>query len=119
MLVKLNIFLINLRFHVSLLSQMEVEVANDIYKYETAKGNTRTKRETEQQQTVLTGASQNMLQPDAWRSFFNNFDNKTNIIDLLVAYLRSDRSIKRHRCFNLVSISVCKVQTNERMVHEN
>ena len=31
-----------------------------------------------------------MLQPDAWKSFFNNIDNKTNLINLLVAYLRSD-----------------------------
>ena len=101
------------------LEPIQVEVENDIYKYETAKGNTRTKRRTEQQQTALTSASQNMLQPDAWKSFFNSFDNKTNIIDLLVACLGSDCSIKRHRCFNLVSICVCKIQTNERMVHEN
>ena len=31
-----------------------------------------------------------MLQTDAWKSFFNNIDNKTNLIYLLVAYLRSD-----------------------------
>ena len=31
-----------------------------------------------------------MLQPDAWKSFFNNIDNKTNLVNLLVAYLRSD-----------------------------
>ena len=31
-----------------------------------------------------------MLQPDAWTSFFNNIDNKTSLINLLVAYLRSD-----------------------------
>ena len=72
------------------LEPIQIEIANDIYKYESAKGNTRTKRGIEQQRTVLTSASQNMLQPDAWESFFNNMDNKTNLINLLVAYLRSD-----------------------------
>ena len=72
------------------LEPIEIEIANDIYKYKIAKGNARTKRGIEQQRTVLTSASQNMLQPDAWKSFFNNIDNKTNLINLLVAYLRSD-----------------------------
>ena len=72
------------------LEPIKIEIANDIYKYESAKGNTRTKRGIEQQRTVLTSASQNMLQPDAWKSFFNNIDNKTNLINLLVAYIRSD-----------------------------
>ena len=31
-----------------------------------------------------------MLQPDAWKSLFDNIDNKTNLINLLVTYLRSD-----------------------------
>ena len=31
-----------------------------------------------------------MLQPDVWKSFSNNIDKKTNLINLLVAYLRSD-----------------------------
>ena len=112
-----------------------------------------------------------MLQPDAWKSFFNNIDNKKNLINLLVAYLRSDSFsnqiripvivsddkntwkittefpeiifksnheeadtriilhalqedtkvavVSKDRFFNLVSIFVCKVQTNERKVHEN
>ena len=72
------------------LEPIQTEIANDIYKYESAKGNARTKRGIEQQRTVLTSASQNMLQPDAWKSFFNNIDNKTNLINLLVAYIRSD-----------------------------
>ena len=67
------------------LEPIQIEIANDIYKYESAKGNTRTKRGIEQQRTVLTSASQNMLQPDAWKSFFNNIDYKTNLINLLVA----------------------------------
>ena len=72
------------------LEPIQIEIANDIGKYERAKGNTRTKRGIEQQRTVLTSASQNMLKPDTWKSFFNNIDNKTNLINLLVAYLRSD-----------------------------
>ena len=72
------------------LEPIQIEIANDIYKYESAKGNSRTKRRIEQQRTVLTSASQNMLQPDTWKSFFINIDNKTNLINLLVAYLRSD-----------------------------
>ena len=72
------------------LEPIQIEIANDIYKYESAKGNVRTKRGIEQQRIVLTSASQNMLQPDAWKSLFNNIDYKTNLINLLVAYLRSD-----------------------------
>ena len=72
------------------LEPIQIEIANDICKYEGAKGNTRTKRGIEQQHTVLTSASQNMLPSDAWKSFFNNIENKTNLINLLVAYLRSD-----------------------------
>ena len=151
------------------LDPIQIEIANDIAKYESAKGNTRTKTSIEQQRTVLTSAFQNMLQPDAWKSFFNNIDNKINLINLLVAYLRSDSFsnqirvpgilnddkntwkitrefsqiksnqeeadtriilhalqedtkvvvVSRDRFFNLVSICVCKVQTNERMVHKN
>ena len=73
------------------LEPIQIEIANVIYKYESAKGNTRTKRGIEQQRTVLISASQNMLQPDVWKSFFSNIENKTNLINLLVAYLRSDR----------------------------
>ena len=69
-------------------------------------GNTRTKREIEQQRTVLTSASQNRLQPDAWKSFFNNIDNKTNLINLLVAYLRSDSFSNQIRI--LVIVNNCK-----------
>ena len=72
------------------LEPIQIEIANDIYKYESARGNTRTKRGIEQQRTVLTSASQNMLQPDAWKSFFNNINNKINLINLLAAYLRSN-----------------------------
>ena len=72
------------------LEPIQIEIANDICKYESTKGNTRTKMGIEQQQTVLTSVSQNMLQPDAWKWFLNNIDNKTNLINLLVAYLRSD-----------------------------
>ena len=72
------------------LEPIQIEIANDIYKYESAKGNTRAKRGIEQKRTALTSASQNMLQPDAWISFFNNIDKKTNFINLLVTYLRSD-----------------------------
>ena len=72
------------------LEPIQIEITNDIYKYESAKGNTRLKRWIEQQRTVLTSGSQNVLQPDAWKSFFNNIDNKTNLINLLVAYLRSN-----------------------------
>ena len=71
------------------LEPIQIELANDIYKYESAKDNTRIKPGIEQKQTVLTSASQNMLQPDAWKSFFNDIGNKTNLINLLVAYLRS------------------------------
>ena len=71
------------------LEPIQIEITNDIYKYESAKGNRRTKRWIEKQRTVLTSASQNVLQPDAWKSFFNNIGNKTNLINLLVAYLRS------------------------------
>ena len=72
------------------LEPIQIEIANDVYKYESAKGNARTKKGIEQQRAVLTSASQNMLQPHAWKSIFNNIDNKTNLINLLVAYLRSD-----------------------------
>ena len=72
------------------LELIQIEIANDIYKYESAKSNTKTKRGIEQQRTVPTSASQNMLQPDALKSFFNNIDNKTNLINLLMAYLRSN-----------------------------
>ena len=68
------------------LEPIQIRIANGIYKYESAQGNTRTKREIEYQRTVLASASQNMLQPDAWKSFFNNIDNKINFINLLVAY---------------------------------
>ena len=85
------------------LEPIQIEIANDIYKYESAKGNTRTKRGIEQQRTVLTSASQNMLQPDAWKSFFNNIDNKTNLINLLVAYLRSDSFSNQIRILVIVN----------------
>ena len=39
------------------LEPIQIEIANGIYKYESAKGNTRTKRRIGQQQTVLTSAS--------------------------------------------------------------
>ena len=52
---------------------IQIEIANDIYKYESAKGNTRIKRDRG------TTNSTNMLQPDVWNSFFNNIDNKTNL----------------------------------------
>ena len=67
------------------LEHIQIEIVNDIYKYESAKRNTTTKRRIEQQLTALTSASQNMLQPDASKSFFNNIDNKTDLINLLVA----------------------------------
>ena len=47
------------------LEPIQIEITNDIYKYESAKGNTRLKRWIEQQRTVLTSGSQNVLQPDA------------------------------------------------------
>ena len=72
------------------LEPIQIEIANDISIYESAKGNTRTKRGIQQQRTVLTSASQNMLQPDAWILFFYDIDKKTNLIHSLVTYLRSD-----------------------------
>ena len=39
------------------LEPIQIEIASDIYKYESAKGNTRTKRGMEQQLIVLTSAS--------------------------------------------------------------
>ena len=51
------------------LELIQIEIANDIYKYESAKSNTKTKRGIEQQRTVPTSASQNMLQPDALSRF--------------------------------------------------
>ena len=79
------------------LEPIQIEITNGIYKYESAKGNTRLKRWIEQQRTVLTSGSQNVLQPDVWKSFFNNIDNKTNLINLLVAYLRSNSSSNQIR----------------------
>ena len=72
------------------LEPIQIEIANDIYKYESAEGNTRTKGRIEQQRTALTSVYQNILQPDAWKPFFNNIENKINLINLLVAHLRSD-----------------------------
>ena len=86
------------------LEPIHMEIANDIYKYESCKGNTKTKRGIEQQRTVLTSASQNILQPYAWKSFSNNIDNKTNLINLLVAYLRSDSFYNQIRIPVIVNV---------------
>ena len=67
------------------LEPIQIGIVSGIYRYGSAKGDMRTKSGIEQQRTVLTSSSQNMLQPDAWKSFFNNIDNKTNLINLLVA----------------------------------
>ena len=74
------------------LEPVQMGIANGVCGYGGARGGVGTKGGggMGQQRAVLTSASQNILQPDAWKSFFSNIDNKTNLINLLVAYLRSD-----------------------------
>ncbi len=67
---------------------LSIELVNDTYLATSIKSSTREKRGEQQQRTYLQGFEQKMPQGNGWSLFFNNIENKTDLISLVAKYMK-------------------------------